>query len=63
MCLILIFISFLQFMGFLFEIIIEMSELCSINSKPMGKKVQTKHTSFTSSPRVNMMGNNYKTQW
>jgi len=37
-----------------------MPELASMR---MWKKVQTPHTSFTSSPRVNMMDNNYETQW
>lgn len=48
---------------FSFEIIMEMPELCRLTSMLTWKKVETHHTSFILSPRVNMMDNNYKTQW
>lgn len=48
---------------FSFDVIIERPDLCSVNSKSVGKEVQTHHINFTSSPCVNMMDNNDKTQW
>lgn len=40
-----------------------MPELCKLALVFMQKKVQAHHVSFTLSPCVNMMDNNYETQW